>query len=86
MIVCWPSLFKIRLKHSVADLGEAPPPPTPHLLLILGKKKESQKEEKPVGHGTKNRRPPPLAQGLDPLLVLSILRSKSTCQESAWSL
>ena len=70
----------------MADLGEAPPPPTPHLLLILGKKKESQKEEKPVGHGTKNRRPPPLAQGLDPLLVLSILRSKSTCQESAWSL
>ena len=83
MIVCWPSLFKIRLKHSVADLGEGPPP---HPLLILGKKKESQKEEKPVGHGTKNRRPPPLAQGLDPPLVLSILRSKSTCQESAWSL
>ena len=82
MIVWWPSLFKIRLKHSVADLGEGPPP-----LLILGKKKkESQKEEKPVGHGTKNRRPPPLAQGLDPPLVLSILRSKSTCQESAWSL
>ena len=81
MIVCWPSLFKIKLKHSVADLGEGPP------LLILGKKKkESQKEEKPVGHGTKNRRPSPLAQGLDPPLVLSILRSKSTCQESAWSL
>ena len=82
MIVCWPSLFKIRLKHSVADLGEGPSPPS----LFWVKKKESQKEEKPVGHGTKNRRPPPLAQGLDPPLVLSILRSKSTCQESVWSL
>ena len=82
MIVCWPSLFKIRSKLSVADLGEGPPP----LLILSKKKKESQKEEKPVGHGTKNRRPPPLAQGLDPLLVLSILRSKLTCQESAWSL
>ena len=65
----------------MADLGEGPP-----LSLFWVKKKESQEEEKPVGHGTKNRRPPPLAQGLDPPLVLSILRSKSTCQESAWSL
>ena len=57
MIVCWPSLFKIRLKHSVADLGEGPPPPTSSLFWV--KKKNLRRKKSRLGMGQKTAALPP---------------------------
>ena len=54
--------------------GSAPPPLT---LFWVKIKKESQKEEKPAGQATSNR-VPPLAQGLDPLLITTMVNLFST--------
>ena len=61
------------------DLGERPggPPPPPLTLFWVKIKKESQKEEKPAGQATSNR-VPPLAQGLDPLLITTMVNLFST--------
>ena len=52
--------------------GSAPPPP-----LILGKSKKKNAEEKPARQATNNR-VPPLAQGLDPLLITTMVNLFST--------
>ena len=51
--------------------GKAGGPPPPPNLFWIKIKKESQKEEKPAGQATNNR-VPPLAQGLDPLLITTM--------------
>ena len=59
---------------SKGKAGGSPPPP-PH--LILGKSKKKIAEEKPARQATNNR-VPPLAQGLDPLLITTMVNLFST--------
>ena len=61
--------FTVLSVFSVADLGEGPGGPTPPPPLF-GVKKEEMTEGKMADRASKSRLGPPLAQGLDPPLVL----------------